>query len=113
MQWQICSAVSAYKSSVTFAHYMKQEVQTIFTEGQVLLVDKPIEWTSHDVVAKVRNTIKIKKVGHAGTLDPLASGLLPLLFGEATKFCQFLLDTDKTYEVTARFGIRYWKDQDF
>jgi len=46
---------------------MKPDIQTIFTEGQVLLVDKPLEWTSFDVVAKVRNTIKIKKVGHAGT----------------------------------------------
>jgi tRNA pseudouridine55 synthase len=64
---------------------MKEEVQTIFTEGQVLLIDKPLEWTSHDVVAKVRNTIYIKKVGHAGTLDPLATGLLILCTGKFTK----------------------------
>ena len=47
---------------------------SIYETGQVLLIDKPLEWTSADVVRKVRNTIKIKKVGHAGTLDPLATG---------------------------------------
>jgi tRNA pseudouridine55 synthase len=56
-----------------------------FEEGTVLLFDKPLEWTSFDLVKKVRNTIRIKKVGHAGTLDPLASGLLIICTGKMTK----------------------------
>ena len=53
----------------------------IFAEGQVLLIDKPYDWTSFDVVRRIRNLIKIKKIGHAGTLDPLATGLLILCTG--------------------------------
>lgn len=79
---------------------MKQEVQTIFTEGQVLLIDKPLEWTSFDVVAKVRNTIKIKKVGHAGTLDPLATGLLILCTGKFTKKINEYQAREKEYTGT-------------
>ena len=56
-----------------------------YNEGQVLLIDKPLKWTSFDVVHKVRNIIKIKKIGHAGTLDPLATGLLILCTGKKTK----------------------------
>lgn len=91
-------------NSVTFADSMKQEVQTIFTEGQVLLVDKPLEWTSHDVVAKVRNTIKIKKVGHAGTLDPLATGLLILCTGKFTKRINEYQAREKEYTGTFTIG---------
>ena len=57
----------------------------VFEEGKVLLIDKPIEWTSFDVVRKIRNLIRIKKVGHAGTLDPLATGLLIVCTGKFTK----------------------------
>ena len=57
----------------------------IFEEGKVLLIDKPIEWTSFDVVRKIRNLIRIKKVGHAGTLDPLATGLIDRLYRKFTK----------------------------
>ncbi len=83
---------------------MKDEVINLFTEGQVLLVDKPLEWTSHDVVAKVRNTIKIKKVGHAGTLDPLATGLLILCTGKFTKRINEYMAREKEYTGTFTLG---------
>lgn len=83
---------------------MKEEIQTIFSEGQVLLVDKPLEWTSFDVVAKVRNTIKIKKVGHAGTLDPLATGLLILCTGKFTKKINEYQAREKEYTGTFTIG---------
>lgn len=70
----------------------------------ILLVDKPQEWTSHDVVAKLRNHLRIKKVGHAGTLDPMATGLLILLLGKATKVSQYLMSQDKVYTGTAKLG---------
>jgi tRNA pseudouridine55 synthase len=71
----------------------------------VLVVDKPSGITSFDVVRKVRRAARVRQVGHGGTLDPLASGVLPICLGEATKLAQFLLDADKAYEVTIRFGI--------
>jgi tRNA pseudouridine55 synthase len=83
---------------------MKQEISNIFTEGQVLLVDKPLEWTSHDVVAKVRNTLKIKKVGHAGTLDPLATGMLILCTGKFTKKINEYMAREKEYTGTFTLG---------
>src|SRR5678816_4359430 len=70
---------------------------TIFEEGQVLLIDKPIEWTSFDVVRKIRNLIRIKKVGHAGTLDPLARGLLILCTGKFTKRINEYMSQEKEY----------------
>ncbi|HEX4956677.1 MAG TPA: tRNA pseudouridine(55) synthase TruB [Lacibacter sp.] len=83
---------------------MKEQVSNMFTEGQVLLIDKPLEWTSHDVVAKVRNTIKIKKVGHAGTLDPLATGLLILCTGKFTKRINEYMAREKEYTGTFTLG---------
>ncbi len=71
----------------------------------VLLVDKEPGMTSHDVVAKARRILGIRSIGHAGTLDPLASGLLLLLVGEATKISDYLLNGDKSYEVTVRMGL--------
>ena len=70
----------------------------------VIVVDKPVGPTSFDVVAKVRRALRVKRVGHGGTLDPLASGVLPVCVGEATKLAPFLLDADKEYEFTVRFG---------
>lgn len=64
---------------------MSEEVKEVFQAGKTLLIDKPLEWTSFDVVKKIRNTIRIKKVGHAGTLDPLATGLLIVCTGKHTK----------------------------
>lgn len=70
-----------------------------------LLVDKDPGWTSHDVVAKVRRLVDGAKVGHAGTLDPMATGLLVLGMGRATRLMRFIQDLPKTYHAEARFGI--------
>ncbi|SPB17053.1 tRNA pseudouridine synthase B [Caballeronia novacaledonica] len=72
----------------------------------VLLLDKPLGLSSNDALIKAKRIYLAKKAGHTGTLDPLATGLLPLCFGEATKFSQDLLEADKTYEATMRLGIR-------
>ena len=69
-----------------------------------LLVDKPATWTSHDVVAKLRNHFRLAKVGHCGTLDPMATGLLILVLGKATKYSERLMSSDKVYEGVMRFG---------
>jgi tRNA pseudouridine55 synthase len=76
----------------------------IFEQGQVLLIDKPLEWTSFDVVRKIRNLIKIKKVGHAGTLDPLATGLLIVCTGKFTKRINEFMAQEKEYTGTFRLG---------
>ena len=73
------------------------QTKNIFEEGQVLLLNKPLEWTSFDVVRKIRNTCKTKKVGHAGTLDPLASGLLILCTGKFTKKINEYMAREKEY----------------
>ena len=70
----------------------------------LVLIDKPTSWTSHDVVAKVRKALGTKKVGHAGTLDPLATGLLVLGIESGTKLLTFLVGVDKTYEAIIRLG---------
>jgi len=71
----------------------------------VLLLDKPIGLTSNDALQKARRLFSAAKGGHTGTLDPLATGLLPLCFGEATKFSADLLDADKTYEAVLKLGV--------
>jgi tRNA pseudouridine55 synthase len=71
----------------------------------LLLIDKPAGITSFDVVRRVRHALKVRKVGHLGTLDPFATGLLPLALGEATKLAQFLLEESKTYLATLRLGM--------
>ena len=70
----------------------------------VYVVDKPLGLTSHDVVARVRKRLGTRKVGHAGTLDPLASGVLVVLVDEATKLSPFLTDSDKRYLAWIGFG---------
>ncbi|WP_299824589.1 tRNA pseudouridine(55) synthase TruB [uncultured Pontibacter sp.] len=75
-----------------------------FAAGEILLINKPLEWTSFDVVKKVRNTIRVKKVGHAGTLDPLASGLLILCTGKYTKRIDEIQAQEKEYTGTIRLG---------
>lgn len=72
----------------------------------VLLLDKPQGMTSNDVLQKVRYLYNAKKAGHTGALDPLATGMLPICFGESTKFSQYLLDSDKRYRVIAQLGVR-------
>ena len=71
----------------------------------VLIVDKPSGLTSHDVVARVRRILKQKAVGHLGTLDPLATGVLPLVLGNMTRLAQFYLTSEKSYEGVIRFGF--------
>ncbi len=70
----------------------------------LLLLNKPAGLTSNQALQKVKRLLRAKKAGHTGTLDPAATGMLPLCFGEATKVCAFLLQADKTYRVTARLG---------
>jgi tRNA pseudouridine55 synthase len=70
----------------------------------ILLLDKPRGWTSHDAVDFLRNTLRIKKAGHAGTLDPMATGLLVMLLGRATKLSAELTGLDKDYRGTIRLG---------
>lgn len=72
----------------------------------ILLLDKPLGISSNDALQKVKRAYFAAKAGHTGALDPLATGMLPICLGEATKFSQFLLNADKTYEVTAKLGIR-------
>lgn len=75
-----------------------------FLAGEILLFDKPAGWTSFDVVNKVRGAIRVKKVGHAGTLDPLATGLLILCTGKATKQIESIQGQEKEYEVVFKLG---------
>ena len=70
----------------------------------VLNVNKPSGWTSHDVVMRLRKVLGIQKIGHAGTLDPPATGVLPILIGKGTKIAQFLVDWDKEYSAVLRLG---------
>lgn len=69
-----------------------------------IVIDKPEGWTSHDVVGKARRIIGEKKIGHLGTLDPIATGVLPLVLGRATRLAQFYTRSDKIYEGVVRFG---------
>src|SRR5450755_4803457 len=70
----------------------------------VLLLDKSVGLSSNAALQQVKRLFRAEKAGHTGTLDPLASGLLPICFGEATKFAHMLLDADKTYAATVRLG---------
>ncbi|MBT3666113.1 MAG: tRNA pseudouridine(55) synthase TruB [Opitutae bacterium] len=79
-------------------------VQDPVFEG-ILLVDKPEGITSHDIVDRLRRKLKMKKIGHAGTLDPLATGLMIMLIGKATKVSQFLISLDKSYDGEFLLGI--------
>lgn len=72
---------------------------------KIVLIDKPSGWTSNDVVAKIKSVYKYKKVGHAGTLDPLATGLLIIGYDEGTKLLSNLILDDKEYEATFKFGV--------
>jgi tRNA pseudouridine55 synthase len=74
-----------------------------FMDG-ALIIDKPVGWTSHDVVARVRHLIQERRVGHTGTLDPFATGVLVLVVGRATRLAQFLSGLDKEYEAVIRLG---------
>src|SRR5262252_7191433 len=71
----------------------------------LLIIDKPAGPTSHDVVARMRRALGEKRIGHTGTLDPAATGVLGLVLGRATRLAQFLTTSDKTYEAVVRFGF--------
>ncbi|MDA0707079.1 MAG: tRNA pseudouridine(55) synthase TruB [Proteobacteria bacterium] len=71
----------------------------------LLLLNKPAGLSSNQALQRVKRLLNAKKAGHTGSLDPAATGMLPLCFGEATKVCQFLLNADKTYRVTAKLGV--------
>lgn len=83
----------------------REKRQRLLLDG-VLLLDKPVGLSSNDALIKAKRLLNAKKAGHTGTLDPFATGLLPLCFGEATKFSQDLLEADKTYETVVHLGIR-------
>src|SRR5215203_4749376 len=78
--------------------------ENIYAQGQVLLVNKPLQWTSFDVVRKIRYLTKTKKVGHAGTLDPLATGLLIVCTGRFTKKINEYMTQEKEYTGTITLG---------
>jgi tRNA pseudouridine55 synthase len=78
--------------------------QSELLEGQVLLVDKPLHWTSFDIIRKLRNIFRIKKIGHAGTLDPLATGLLIVCTGKFTKKINEYMGMEKEYTGTITLG---------
>ena len=71
----------------------------------ILNIYKETGYTSHDVVAKLRGIVKQRKIGHTGTLDPEAVGVLPVCLGNATKLCEFMTEKEKEYEAMIRFGI--------
>ena len=79
-------------------------IENSFAEGKVLLIDKPLEWTSYDVIRKLRKIINIKKIGHAGTLDPLATGLLIVCTGKFTKKINEYMAQEKEYTGTITLG---------
>ncbi|HCY64588.1 MAG TPA: tRNA pseudouridine(55) synthase TruB [Oxalobacteraceae bacterium] len=82
-----------------------EKKQRLLLDG-VLLLDKPVGLSSNDALIKAKRLLNAKKAGHTGTLDPFATGLLPLCFGEATKFSQDLLEADKTYETVVHLGVK-------
>ena len=84
---------------------MMQQEQNPYQQGKVLLIDKPLYWTSFDVIKKIRHLIRIKKVGHAGTLDPLATGLLIVCTGKFTKRINEYMAKEKEY--TGTFCLLY------
>ena len=86
---------------------MNQPVKkkTRFAINGVLLLDKPVTWSSNDALIKAKRLMNALKAGHTGTLDPFATGLLPICFGEATKFSADLLEADKTYQTVVHLGI--------
>ena len=71
----------------------------------IIIIDKPSGWTSHDVVAKLRGVLKIKRIGHSGTLDPMATGVLPVFIGRATRAVEFMVNSEKEYVAGLKLGI--------
>lgn len=92
------------QSACTSAHAMEAWMTAAADTGAVALIDKEEDWTSFDVVAKLRSATRIRRIGHAGTLDPLATGLLIVCLGKATKRVEEFQEEQKTYAVTIRLG---------
>ena len=82
----------------------KLEVDMVHSVEGVLVIDKPLGPTSHDVVARARRALREKRIGHTGTLDPMASGVLPLVIGRATRLATFMSSSEKVYEAGVRLG---------
>lgn len=78
---------------------------TVPDGGAILPVDKPVGWSSHDVVARARKALDVRRIGHTGTLDPFATGLLLLCVGPVTRLAEYLIGLDKEYEAVARLGV--------
>jgi tRNA pseudouridine55 synthase len=92
------------KPTVAGSIFAAMQTENTFEEGKVILIDKPLYWTSFDAVRKVRNLVKTKKVGHAGTLDPLATGLLIICTGKFTKKINEYMAREKEYTGTITLG---------
>ncbi|MDA3843148.1 MAG: tRNA pseudouridine(55) synthase TruB [Candidatus Kapabacteria bacterium] len=88
----------------TLSDNYSEWIEAVIEEGAAALVDKELDWTSFDVVAKLRRQVRVKKVGHAGTLDPLATGLLILCFGKATKKINEFQGMKKVYSAEIKLG---------
>src|SRR4051812_22006076 len=85
-------------------HVQRQRIERRAVHG-VLLLDKPLGMSSNDALQRAKRLYRAEKAGHTGTLDPLATGLLPLCFGAATKFAQISLEADKAYRATLKLGV--------
>jgi len=83
---------------------LEQQKVSVTGDG-IIVVDKPAGWTSHDVVGRMRGIAGTRRVGHLGTLDPLATGVLPVMIGQATRLARFWEDAEKAYEAVVRFGF--------
>lgn len=81
-----------------------QSIRCSMANG-ILIIDKPVDWTSHDVVAKLRGKLREKRVGHAGTLDPMATGVLPVFLGRATRAVEFAAEGEKEYVAGLKLGV--------
>src|ERR1035437_2585537 len=99
MKLTFCSRICANPSGSEIDLNTLQQIDGLF------LIDKPADITSHDVVHRARKILKQKSIGHTGTLDPLATGLMILVLGEATKLSDYLVMTNKTYWLKVRLGI--------
>ena len=87
-----------------FVVYIEMEV--LLLKDGILIIDKPQWFTSFDVIAKLRKILNTKKIGHTGTLDPMATGVLVICFGKATALSDYLMSDNKTYKTTIKFGIK-------
>lgn len=100
----MCLRKTALKSVVEVNDKEGRELRSHGRTDGLLIVDKPAGWTSHDIVARHRRHLGIRKIGHAGTLDPDATGILPLCLGQATRVTEYLMDIPKAYRVRLKFG---------